>query len=245
MPAMAVADPPARLYGTVRSRQGDFTGFIEWNRESCVGTDAIDARDETGVGQHVPFGTIRSIEKQGRNDSLVTLTDGKQVKLNGGSDVAEGNRGIVVDDPRFGRVVVSWWIFERADFSAAGSGPAYGAFPPGVKLSGSVTTREGTKLTGPIVYDLDESETTETLDGSFEGVDYSIPFGMVATILPSRDHPTRVTLHSGLELQLEWDGDVGEQNAGELVFVTGGKPEYVPWADVARVDLDKPEAMYP
>jgi hypothetical protein len=55
-----------------------------------------------------------------------------------------------------------------------------------------------------------------------------------------------VTLHGGEELLLERTGDLGERNAGMLIFVDGGqRPEYVPWTDVERVDFDRPPDMYP
>jgi hypothetical protein len=55
-----------------------------------------------------------------------------------------------------------------------------------------------------------------------------------------------VTLHGGEELLLERAGDVGERNAGMLVFADGReRPEYVPWTDVEQVSLDRPPAMYP
>ncbi len=81
-----------------------------------------------------------------------------------------------VDDRRYGRVLISWDAFERvdfSDFSSGGSGPAYGDFPPGSPLTGSVTTHAGHRLAGRLVYDLDESETTETLDAPSQGVDYT------------------------------------------------------------------------
>lgn len=50
-----------------------------------------------------------------------------------------------------------------------------------------------------------------------------------------------VILHDGEELQLELSGDLGERNAGMLIFVDGReRPEYVPWIDVEQVDLDRP-----
>jgi hypothetical protein len=74
------------------------------------------------------------------------------------------------------------------------------------------------------VHDLDESETTETLDAPADGVDYTIPFGLVASIsLPGPDDRgarVRVVLHDGEELSLE-------------------RAEYVPWADVRRIDFDR------
>jgi len=236
LPTRAIADPPTRLYGTVRSRRGDFTGFVTWNREKRVGSDELD-----GSEQNVRFDTIRSIERHAHNSSRVTLGDGHEIVLSSTNDVGAGNAGILVDDPRYGRVTVSWETFERVDFAPAGSGPGYGDFPAGSDIFGTLTTRDGRTLRGRIVYDLDESRTNEALEGSFEGVDYSIPFRMIATIAPSSGHPTRVTLRDGTELPLEGEGDVGEQNAGALVFAKeGGKPAYVAWADVERIDLDRP-----
>ncbi len=53
----------------------------------------------------------------------------------------------------------------------------------------------------------------------------------------------RVTLQSGEELQLERTGDLGEGNAGMLIFFDGRpRPEYVPWTDVEQVDFDRPLA---
>jgi len=55
-----------------------------------------------------------------------------------------------------------------------------------------------------------------------------------------------VILHGGEELRLERTGDLGEENAGMLIFVNGRQsPEYVPWIDVEQVDFDRPPEMYP
>ncbi len=245
---------PDRLHGTVRTRQGDFTGFVQWDREECVGSDELDGHtaDEK---LSLRFDTIRSIARRSRDSSLVTLLDGREIVLSGTAEVGHGNRGIYVDDRRYGRVLISWDAFERLDFSPGGSGPAYGNFPPGHPLTGSVTTRAGRRLAGRLVYDLDESETTETLDAPSQGVDYTIPFGLIASIGPpgreergaQRARVTlRLILHGGEELQLERTGDLGEGNAGLLIFVDGRqRPEYVPWTDVEQVDFDRPPAMYP
>lgn len=250
LPAAGSGSAPSRLQGTVGSRRGDFTGFVQWDREKCVGTDELDGRTDAGE-QKLRFDAIRSIARRSPDGSLVTLVDGREIVLVGTRDAGEGNRGTYVDDPRYGRVLVSWEAFERVDFSPGGSGPAYGDYPPGRPLAGSVTTRDGRQLAGRLVYDLDESETTETLDAPSQGVDYTIPFGLIGSVVPDGGeggdaaHAT-VVLHSGEVLKLERKGDVGAENAGLLVF-TGGRqnPEYVPWADVVRVDLDRPQAFYP
>jgi hypothetical protein len=240
LPTPPLGAAPDRLHGTVRTRQGDFTGFVQWDREECVGTDELDGHTADGE-LRVRFDTIRSIVRRPRDSALVTLLDGREIALSDTREVGHDNRGIYVDDRRYGRVLISWDAFERVDFSPGGSGPAYGDFPPGCPLTGSVTTRAGRRLAGRLVYDLDESETTETLDAPSQGVDYTIPFGLIASIVPPK-----VILQSGEELQLERTGDLGEGNAGLLIFVDGRqRPEYVPWTDVEQVDFDRPPAMYP
>ncbi|HKI02253.1 MAG TPA: hypothetical protein VKK31_09745 [Thermoanaerobaculia bacterium] len=250
LPTPPLGAAPYRLHGTVHTRQGDFTGFVQWDREECVGTDELDGRTADGeLG--LRFDTIRSIARASRDSSLVTLLDGREIVLSDTSEVGDGNRGTYVDDRRYGRVLISWDAFERVDFSPGGSSPAYGDFPPGRPLTGSVTTRAGRRLAGRLVYDLDESETTETLDAPSHGVDYTLPFGLIASIVPpGREQRgaqrARVTLHSGEELRLEGTGDLGKGNAGMLIFVDARqRPEYVPWTDVEQVDLDRPPAMYP
>ncbi len=249
VPTAALGAVPGRLHGTVRTGHGDFTGFIQWDRQACVTSDVLAGRTAEGP-LSVRFETIRSIARRSRS-SLVTLRDGREIALSGTRAVGEGNGGIYVDDPRYGRVLVSWDAFERIDFSAAASGPAYMDYPPGRTLTGTVTTRGGRRLTGRLVYDLDESETTETLDAPSRGVDYTVPFGLVASIVPAgRDEGgarrARVTLHGGGELQLDRAGDLGDGNAGMLIFVDGReRAEYVPWSDVEQVEFKRPALMYP
>jgi hypothetical protein len=250
LPTARLGAVPARLHGTVHTRQGNFSGFVQWDRQDCVGLDELDGRTANGA-LSLRFDTIRSIARRSGDSSLVTLLDGREIVLAGSREVGSGNRGIYVDDPRYGRVLVSWGAFERIDFNVGGSGPAYHDFARGRPLTGSVTTHGGRRLTGRLVYDLDESETTETLDAPSQGVDYTIPFGLVASIRPvGREERgvrrAKVTLHDGEELQLDRAGDLGERNAGMLIFIEGReRAEYVPWTDVERVDFHRPPAMYP
>jgi hypothetical protein len=234
------AAAPRPLYGTVRTRHGEFTGFVQWNREECVGTDLLDGRTADG-DVALPFDGIRSIARSGEG-SLVTLLDGREVELSGTREVGTGNGGMYVDDTRYGRVLVSWGAFERVDFSPGGAGPAYRDFPAGRSLTGTVITRSGRRLTGRLIYDLDESETTETLDAPSRGVDYTIPFGIIAAMIVNSgdsDSQATVMLRSGEELRLDRAGDLGEENAGLLVFFAGSqRSEYVPWSDVGRIDFD-------
>jgi hypothetical protein len=239
-----------RLYGTVRTHAGDFTGFIQWNRVNGSGSDELSGHTADGE-LRLRFDTVRSIARKSSDSSLVTLLDGKGIVLSDRSDVGPDSLRIYVDDRRYGRVLIPWGAFERVDFSPGGSGPAYGDFPTGHPLTGDVTTRDGRRLAGRLVYDLDESETTETLDAPSQGIDYTILFGLIASIvLPAPEEPgaerAKVTLHSGEVLQLERAGDLGEGNAGMLIFVDGRKqPEYVRFTEIRQIHFDRPSAMYP
>ena len=246
---------PWRLHGTVRTPQGDFTGFIQWDRESSLGWDELTGRT-AGDEISIRFDRIQSIARESAESARVTLKDGTEFVLSDSRDVGRGNRGIYVDDLRYGRVLISWDAFERVDVSPdgsgpAGSGPAYDDFPPGRPLTGTVTTRDGRRLTGRLVYDLDESEVTETLDAPSGGVNYIIPFGLIARLVPAGSDEVNarrasITLHSGQTLQLEPAGDLGEANGGMLIFVDGSeRPEYVQWSEIEQLELDHPPAMYP
>ena len=235
----ATASP---LYGTVRTRAGDFTGLVQWDRKACLGADELVGNSTAG-NRSLRFDTIRSIAGRG-DSSLVTLIDGSEIVLSSTSAAGRQNSGIYVDDHRYGRVLISWDVFERVDFSAAGTVPAYGEFQPGRPLTGAVVTRSGRRLAGRLVFDLDESESTETLDAPSQGIDYTIPFSLIASIVPGpRDRgaqPARVTLLSGEVLPLERWGDLGEWNAGLLIWLEGrSHPEHVAWADVERVEFNR------
>jgi hypothetical protein len=239
-----------RLHGTVHTRQREFTGFVQWNRHERFGSDELDGFAEEGE-LSLRFDTIRSIARDSSDSARVELRDGRELVLSGTREVGDGHRGIYVDDLRYGRVVIPWEAFERVELSSGRSGPAYDYFPPGAPLTGSVTTRDGRRASGRLVYDLDESETTETLDAPADGVSYTILFGLVASIvLPDPDENgsrhARVTLHSGEELELEASGDLGAGNAGLLIFAANDEPaEYVPWVSVRRIEFDRPEQVFP
>jgi hypothetical protein len=126
LPSVRIGTLSDRLHGTVRTRQGDFTGFVQWDRKECVGTDELAGHTTAGE-LSLRFETIRSIARNSRDSSIVTLLDGSEIVLSDSPKVGHGNRGIYVDDRRYGRVLVSWDAFERLDFTPGGSGPAFGA----------------------------------------------------------------------------------------------------------------------
>jgi hypothetical protein len=239
-PAPAGATPPSRrLYGTVRTGAGTFTGPIQWDQDECLANDILDGETDDGDVE-IEMGRIRSIERLSRRASRVTLLDGRTLEMSGTNDVDDDNRGIYVDDRRFGRVLVSWRAFDRVDFIPAPAGglPGYGDFAPGRPLHGTVTDEGGATLRGRLVFDVDEAESWELLDGDRDDVSYSIPFALIAAVVPDGSSSSRIVLRGGAELVLEDSTDVDEDNSGVLVFVAGdAAPRYVPWERVRRIDF--------
>ncbi|MDJ0655180.1 MAG: hypothetical protein QNJ40_13545 [Xanthomonadales bacterium] len=249
-PTPVLAEAPDRLHGTVFTAEGAFTGYIQWNREACLATDTLDGHANKSKTS-LRFDTIQSIEKRFGESSQVTRNDGSTVVLSGTREAGENNRGIYVDDPRFGRVLVSWGAFQRLDLNPAPhSGPGYGDFPVAQELSGSVTLTDGRRLNGRLVFDLDEHLSVETLDAPSRGIHYTIPFGMIESIQQGGGDAGRdyvgVTLHSGESLNLERRDDLGPGNAGMLVLGRNDEsPSYVSWSDIRQVSFDRPSAMFP
>ncbi len=225
-----------RLHGTVVTSSGTFEGFVQWDQEECLSTDELDGEGPDG-DLELPMGKIRSIERESRRASRVTLRSGREMVLSGTNDVDDDNRGIYVEDARYGRVLVKWDTFERVDFSEPGSsGPPYDELDDGGPIRGTVTDRDGGKHTGEIVFDLDETQRWEMLNGNSDDIEYTIPFAHVKSIEPGRDR-SDVTLVGGERLTLEDATDVDDSNAGILV-ISGGEKTYIAWDDVDRIDFD-------
>lgn len=237
-PADLDVDGVHRLYGIVRTDdERTFTGWIQWDKDECLSTDELDGKTRDG-NLAIEFGRIRSIERRSRSSSRVTLLDGRELVLDGTNDVNDDNRGIFVEDPRWGRVLVNWDAFDRIDFEIPkSSGPAYSDYPPGEPLRGTVEIRRGEKHSGRIVWDLDEEETWELLNGEWRDVEYSIPFWMIAAIEPRGHSSSRVILRNGEEIELEDSADVDDGNAG-IAIVDDGRTTYLEWDDLERVQFE-------
>jgi hypothetical protein len=239
------ATPPAvdprrhRLHGTVFTDVGSFVGFVQWDSEESLSTDLLDG-DVDGARVSLEMGEIRRIERRDRRSALVVLKDGRELVLSGTNDVDDDIRGIHVEDARFGRVEVPWERFERVVFDEPrGSGAAYDAYDPPTRLAGAVTSLDGERRTGRIVFDLDELWSWEMLDGSADGLDYTIPFSMVASVEPRGRTRALVTLRNGRQLELDDSHDVSDDNSGVVVIpAEGDGPVHLPWREIARIDLD-------
>ncbi len=229
---------PARLYGRVKTKAGVFEGFIQWDSEECLASDKLDGDTEDGR-LSIEMGRLRAIEKHDDDGSWVELKDGRKLLLEGTNDVDSSLRGVLVETERSGRIEISWEAFERIDFiDGKGSGRGYESYEKTRPLAGRVTSKKGETLGGELVFDLDESYACELLNGSLDGVEYSIPFARVKAIAPRPKGLAAVTLVDGGELMLGEATDVDDDNAGVLVRAAG-KETLVSWDEVARIEFDR------
>jgi hypothetical protein len=229
-----------RMYGLVQTTRGDFEGYIQWDKSECVSVDILDGRFE-GRNKDIPLGEVRSIARaEKQNASVIELTDGSSLTMGGSNDLDRGNRGIMVENPAWGRVTIPWKHFRQVTFSEGkGSGPARDTYQNGAPLEGTVVLKDGTALSGRLVFDLDEGWHWDLFNGIWQDLEYHIPFPLVAEIEPADQDICRLVLRSGLELELSETQDTGEKNGGILIF-SGADPaaRHVLWPEVRKITLD-------
>ena len=238
--APASAKPAAqRLRGVVKTSGGEFGGFVQWDSEECLSSDELDGESEDG-DVSIEFSRIASIERRGRRSSIVELRDGTTQRLRGSNDVNQENRGIYVETPS-GRVKIPWEEFDRVDFElSSDSGKSYDDYPALGFLEGKVIDRDGKEYAGRVVFDLDEAEGWEMLNGSDRDLEYLVPFALIASIKPRGDEESVVKLRSGIEIVLSDSQDVAQSNDGVLIYADGKRePQYLAWDKIEEIRFDR------
>jgi len=227
-----------RLYGKVETDEGPFEGYIQWDKQECINTDKLDGDNEDG-DVSIEMGRIKSIEKRSRRASTIVLKDGREMVLDGSNDVNHENRGVMVEDPRYGRVTIGWKAFDKVTFiEGKGSGRGYGEFTARGPLEGTVTDEDGNTYRGRIVIDLDESEGWEILNGDVGDIDFDVPFYLIKSLEPQGYDECLVVLVSGEKITLEDGQDVSDDNAGVLIFKEGNETVYLEWDDVKKIEFN-------
>ena len=225
------------IAGIVETPYGMYKGLVQWDLDENSLDALLDGRTESS-GVSVAFKNIASIKSLG-NSSLVTLHSGRELYMWGENDVNATNRGIAINLPSVGQVIVGWHDFKlfRSIPLDQLNLPVYDDFAAPVRLFGRVETRNGRLLEGVLVYDLDEAMDFELLDGQNGNISYRIPFKYLRKIEPKNYKYTWVKLSGEIELVLGTMCDVTAANDGVLVFRAGGEVVYVRWRDVKRIEL--------
>jgi hypothetical protein len=228
-----------RLYGTVETAAGDFTGFIVWDRDEALTTDILDGKED-GRKHKIKFGEIREIERRGSNSSKVILKDGERLSLSGSNDVDDDNRGIDITVLDVGLIKVEWEDFDRVVFSDPPKSRAYDNFDGGRRLHGTVRDDHDRTYSGFITWDLDEQFTWEYLDGQVGDVEFEISFENIARIERDSRRSALVKLHNGMVFTLSDSNDVDRDNKGIVVEMDEGDEMEFDWYDFDSVEFSEP-----
>ncbi|MEM1126743.1 MAG: hypothetical protein AAGI71_08830 [Bacteroidota bacterium] len=248
---------------------GTFEGLIRWDNNEASWVDVIDGNkmimdrtarsgqrsvrvfgiEVTGVEDRdnvrssaagIRFGHLESLENIGSNRALFTLRSGQQVEFRGGTtDIGNGNRGIMVEDPNRGEVELRWRDIERIDFAQA---PDDARSRYGERLYGRLVTQRGLAFTGYICWDMDELLGDDVLDGEDEDeYDRKIRFSDLLAIEHNSNSSARVELRNGETLVLRGSNDVNRSNSDILVLDPLMGQVRVPWEAFERVDFMTPD----
>lgn len=186
----------------------------------------------------IRFGHVSALEPTGSNRARLILKSGEEIELGGGADIGSGVDEILVEDPRGGQVELEWRDVRTIDFMA---GPSV-ASRWGDRLYGTLTTRDGERFTGYIVWDMDELFTTDVLDGEEDGHDREIPFAEIRGIGRQSSGSARVLLQSGEDLVLRGSNDVNDENRDILVSDPALGEVRVGWDEFDAVAFTAPPA---
>lgn len=234
-----ITRPETRLYGEVETRRGDkFQGFICWDMDEVFYSDILDG-EERHRNRKIPFGKIKAIERRSSSSARVYLRNGDKMKLSGTNDVDNGNRGIVILDRDFGRVVVKWDEFDRLEFLNGGDKhlPEYDRFEETEPLYGVVYDEDGDSYEGFIRWDDDETYSWELLDGEYRDLEVDVEFSQIAEIEKVSSRSCRVTTKTGNSFKLSGSNDVNDENKGIFVTTEDGEEIELDWYDFDKVVL--------
>ncbi|HSR54528.1 MAG TPA: hypothetical protein VLV83_27190 [Acidobacteriota bacterium] len=236
-PQGALSKAGSRLYGTLTTDRGqEFTGYILWDRDEALTSEELDG-EQDGRDYSLKFGDIASIGKHNSWSSKVTLKSGEELILTGTNDVDDDNRGIYVEVPEWGEVLVPWERFQKLVLTRPDKPAGYDAFAAAKGLRGTVEDEDGTRHTGNIRWDNDESFTWETLEGENDDIGYSLLFSAIQSIEKTRAG-CLVQMRGGPSMELEDSTDVNDENHGIFVETDEGKRVLITWKNFARATFE-------
>jgi hypothetical protein len=228
LPSPLEGRDPERLYGSVSTAAGDFTGYLVWAGEGCL------LRDLCRLGEPVPFSQLDAVERLDSGDARLRYKDGR---TGSAPHAAARTTALEISVAGLGRVSVSWDGLRAVRFAASPPSPVYGDFDGGRRLYGTVRSVAGGQHTGEIVWDSDERQSWEALDGEYQGVDFSILFDHIARIERRGLDVAHVTLRDGRDFDLTGSSDVNRHNRGIRVRAAGGEEVELAWDAFASAEF--------
>lgn len=231
------------IYAVVDSELGTLKGRVFWDRDERFLNETIEG---TEVSQpengelSIPLASIKSIEKKAVG-SLLTQHNGKQLHLTGTNDVDDDNRGLYIDTPDKGRILLPWEQFKKMtiqdqpqhDWQAYHQGLNHKAL-----LSAEVELKNGNKVqAGQMVFNMAQTSPAEMIRCTVEGMDYYMPLFLIKSIEPLSAQHAKVTLRNGEQMNMFDAASFTDENLG-LLYSANGESQYIKWADVKKLVFD-------
>lgn len=231
------------LFGTVETKNGNYTGTIEWDHQERIGNDILDGINEQGKHQ-IPFNDILSIEKK-LDKCLVVLNNGDKLYLRSGflelfsdfsNDLNSENRGIIITDKEIGKIDIRWSEFKKVTFHTQNKDEIILSKNIPKKLEGEITTSSGQKYRGKIIYNLYKDLNINYLIG--KDINYSVykmPLENISMISRKNTEFSIITLKNSKQILLGNSHDFSDNNDGLIVFDNNNKPKYLSWNEVKEI----------
>jgi hypothetical protein len=205
-------------------------------RQRARSLEAFGVRITWDVDDDATPVTSAAAIRFGHIASLVTMEDRRVLlQLRSGQEVVMGSlRSVIVDSPGASPIQLRRRQVERIDFMTA---PEAAELPSADRLYGTVQIHGGAEFTGHIAWDLDETLTSDVLNGRQDGEDFDIPFSDISEIEWESTRASRVLLRSGERLLLRGTNDVDRDNRGiEISDVAFGRVT-VPWEEFRSISF--------
>jgi hypothetical protein len=181
------------------------------------------------------FGNIKELIVGSRNNVILKLKNGGEIKVNGEGYNDIGAK-IQITDDELGSISIDWDRISRIEFLQT---PQKLSKIFGQPLFGTVEGSRREKFTGYLIWDNDERLLVDKLDGEEHGNDVSIKFSDIQSIERDGGGST-VKLNSGRELYLTGSNDVDEGNRGVIISSETGALVKVSWDAFRKVVFTAP-----
>jgi len=174
------------------------------------------------------FGDLKQLEMLPGKHLRLTLKNGDQVEVSGGSNDVGATLRIM--DEELGKVELKWRRIARVEFMQT---PREVQDKFGSPLYGTVETRRGS-FEGFIQWDHEECLSGDILNGKHDDGKMAIEFGRIKSIEKHRSG-SLVILKSGREFYLRGSNDVDDDNRGIVIKELNLGKVLVEWREFKKV----------
>ncbi len=224
------------LFGTIRTRKGNYTGFIQWDADKSLDTDKLIGKNADGE-LAIEFKNISQVNFNAKSKSVI-LNSGRVMDL----EIMESNdpmkMGVNIWIDGLGKIYFPPNSILSVEFTNPGKNhlPSYYYFETPEALTGKVMTNDHKNYAGIIAYDLDEEYDFELIQGISDGLYYSVTLRNIKEIAPYNANASTIKTRTGKTVLIANSHDVAESNSGILIFEEETKsPTYIKWENVNRV----------